>query len=144
MALEGYNVIMKDCILWTQAINPNGYGAKWYKGKTIGAHRYIWVINKGEIPVGMFVCHSCDNPTCVNIEHLFLGTPLDNMRDKISKGRLVTGNPLKTKNGLRPCFECKKVRPETDYHKNGVSKYTGQVLRHHTCKYCRTSRSRFV
>jgi hypothetical protein len=144
MALGVYNIYMKDCILWDKAINPNGYGAKWYRGRTIGAHRYTWIINKGKIPSGMLVCHSCDNPTCVNIDHLFLGSQLDNMRDKIRKGRLKVGNPLKTKDGLRQCFECGNIFPETDFHKNGISKYTGKVLRKHVCKNCRTFTSRFV
>jgi uncharacterized protein YerC len=51
------------------------------------AHRFVWEHLKGKIPPNIMVCHSCDNPRCINIEHLFLGTALDNMRDKVAKNR---------------------------------------------------------
>jgi hypothetical protein len=57
------------------------------------AHILIWLAAGKEIPDGMFVCHSCDTPRCINIEHLFLGTPQDNMDDKVSKGRQHFGGP---------------------------------------------------
>jgi hypothetical protein len=49
--------------------------------------RMVWETTFGPIPPGLFVCHVCDNPRCINTQHLFLGTPLDNMRDKVAKGR---------------------------------------------------------
>lgn len=55
--------------------------------KRVLVHRYAWELTYGPIPDGMLVCHSCDNPPCCEPTHLFLGTPADNMRDKIQKGR---------------------------------------------------------
>ncbi len=56
-------------------------------GKTRKIHRYVWYKNFGPIPLGMCICHKCDNPACININHLFIGTKGDNNRDCENKGR---------------------------------------------------------
>ena len=66
--------------------NP-GYGQFRSYGKIYRAHIASWLIFKGEIPAGRFVCHTCDNPRCSNPEHLFLGSNLENIQDMLSKGR---------------------------------------------------------
>lgn len=77
-----------DCLVWTSPSKThNGYGVTYLNGRTILAHRAIWVAINGEPAPGLDVCHSCDNRLCVKFEHLWLGTRLDNMRDAARKGR---------------------------------------------------------
>lgn len=79
-----------ECWEWLASkVGPLKYGHFW-GGKDSGqimAHRFSWIIHYGEIPEGMYVCHHCDNPPCVNPNHLFLGTYSDNMFDMWNKGR---------------------------------------------------------
>lgn len=76
------------CIEWSGARNQSGYGKYQQNGKTRPAHRVAWEVhNRRSIPVGMQVCHRCDNPPCINPEHLFVGTGADNARDCVAKGR---------------------------------------------------------
>lgn len=75
------------CWNWNLARDKNGYGKAKVKQKDIRAHRLSWIAFRGEIPIGILVCHKCDNPSCVNPDHLFLGSPQANMDDKVKKGR---------------------------------------------------------
>lgn len=75
------------CYLWLGRLNEWGYGVFRIDGKTVLAHRASWEEERGEIPEGMKVCHSCDNPPCINPSHLWLGTDYDNTHDSMRKGR---------------------------------------------------------
>jgi hypothetical protein len=79
------------CWIWTACLSVDGYGAFPFRGKKVGAHRVSYIMNVGEIPDGLCVLHKCDTPTCVNPEHLFLGTKKDNAHDAMAKGRNVKG-----------------------------------------------------
>lgn len=75
------------CWLWTGSTFRLGYGRINLNYKIRSAHRVSWEAHMGKIPVGLHVLHRCDCPPCVNPEHLFLGTHLDNMKDKCRKNR---------------------------------------------------------
>lgn len=85
--LQNYEVIKSGCWIWQGGVSPDGYGKVKRFGKTIRAHRLFYEHYKGKIPQGLWVLHNCDEPRCVNPEHLWLGTQKDNEADKDRKGR---------------------------------------------------------
>jgi len=81
--------IREDCWEWAGALSSSGYGAFAVNRRIVGASRFAWVLFVGPIPDGLFVCHHCDNRACVKwVDHLFLGTNSDNIKDAGNKKRL--------------------------------------------------------
>ena len=77
-----------DCWLWTGSLSSHFAQARLsYKNKTLLAYRVSYELHKGTIPKGKIIRHMCDNPSCVNPEHLEIGTQADNVKDMIDRGR---------------------------------------------------------
>lgn len=109
------------CWEWTGVMKYNGYGRVSVKNKMMIAHRVAYMMSHdAPIPDGMFVCHKCDNPRCVNPEHLFIGTARDNARDSVNKGRNANKKKTHCRNGH-------EFTPENTYSSRG----------HRFCRRCR-------
>lgn len=91
-----------ECWNWIGAKNKDGYGIFNLNGKNTSAHRALWIILNSEIELGLQVCHSCDNPSCVNPNHLWLGTDQQNKDDMVKKGR-------KRKNFIKPYIDSRSL-----------------------------------
>lgn len=86
---------LSPCIEWTGWLERNGYGKTKFEGRSEWAHRVAWIKANGQpIPKGMVVRHKCDNPPCVNPDHLELGTQRDNMADALERNRTARGSAL--------------------------------------------------
>jgi len=113
-----------ECWEWKGGKYPNGYGRFWLRGVGVGAHRIAYLINTGIDPVGLVVCHKCDNPSCVNPDHLFLGTYSDNTRDMIKKGRWSPAppenrNPVQGDRHYRSKFTDDDIRDIRKFYDHG-------------------------
>jgi len=112
------------CFLWLGGVSDRGYGRVRLFGKTAVASRASWILYRGAIPVGSHVLHRCDNPLCVNPDHLFLGTPQDNTDDMLAKGR---NRPIG-----RSMTHCKRGH---EFNDQNTYRHNGQRL----CKTCRAA-----
>ena len=137
MKLEDLDIIKKIknkvnetnyCWLWSGSVTSAGYGDIQINYKRYSTHRYFYMKAFGDIPEGLHVLHKCDVRNCVNPDHLFLGTNLDNIKDAMKKGRkggkknklknyCIRGHEFKEgsfklikSNGKRLCLSCEKTR----------------------------------
>lgn len=109
---------VEECWPWTAGCfkDRGGYGAFWLNGRLWKAQRVAWLFTNGPIPEGLEVLHRCDNPQCCNPAHLWLGTSLENQRDKFEKGRHCYGE----RNG-RAKITVQDVQEIRTLHESGVS-----------------------
>jgi len=137
-----------ECWEWIAAKHRFGYGMLGVDNKVIYAHRFSWQIHFGDIPPGMEVCHSCDNPSCVNPNHFFLGTQTDNVRDMQQKGR-HRGGSLPGESHPQSKLTREQVQAiRKRYAQGGISQRTlaeqydmcqsaiGNIVRRKSWKYC--------
>lgn len=84
----------RGCWEYLGGKDKNGYGQFWINDlrRSIPAHRAMYIAMNGQIPPNLVVCHKCDNPSCCNPDHLFLGTDNDNVQDRVKKGRSASGD----------------------------------------------------
>ena len=106
-----------DCWNWIGGKSKN-YGALTFNKKSYRAHRVSYQIFKGEIPEQMLVCHHCDNPACINPDHLFLGSWSDNMKDAWEKGRMTRNGKIKL-----TIKQIKEIKKLSDRHADIAKKY---------------------
>lgn len=174
MSFEGYIPLIDrlfkravphgKCLLWVGKKDQSGYGTLRLGSKNkghhqIGAHKLAYVLMKADVPPGMHVLHSCDNPACINPMHLSVGTPRDNQRDAMNKNRhssqqpwfaRVTTNLLpSTKSSINPkwCHLIVTTSTRQLALQSGKKRYVGSVCPKHNmairqtsngeCIYCR-------
>lgn len=119
------------CREYTGWRNQSGYGRIKVAGKMPYAHRVAYEVWVGPVPEGLCVCHHCDNPACINPDHLFVGTATDNMRDMWAKGR---GNITAARNADRGAG----MRAAADRRRAAAAESAGYPPDHKRCSRCQT------
>ena len=122
-----------QCWNWHASKEAFGYGHFKYDHRILKAHRFSWEYFRGVIPAGSYVLHKCDNPSCINPNHLFLGTPFDNMQDKIRKGRAVYEMGEKSHNAKLTDAQVQEIRSlysTGKYYQHDLGKRFGVTKQH--------------
>jgi hypothetical protein len=122
-----HGITDEDCWKWKGAKSPYSYPAIWHNKSSIQAYRVSWILNRGDIPPRMEICHKCDMPSCVNPSHLFVGTHRENLIDCAKKNRLNNCRLKRTH-----CPHGHKFTPENTYV--CLAKNTGRT--HRRCRKC--------
>ena len=134
------------CWEWTAAANSKGYGQFSIGGVSKSTHKISYIIHKGEIPDGLMICHTCNNPPCVNPNHLYAGTGKDNAQQAAKEGRLASQQKTHCKAGhefteentalykqkkrgnalTRVCKTCKKINDKRRVNTPERQKYSAE------------------
>lgn len=110
------------CWLWTASLAKDGYGQLYSSEyRFYRAHRVSYFLFNGEFDRNLYVCHSCDTPSCVNPDHLFLGTPKQNMEDRDKKWRVMHGT--KHHSSVLDAEKVRNIRIELSKHKSERGSY---------------------
>jgi uncharacterized protein YceK len=107
-----------ECV--SRSLSHNGYPKVYFGGHQHAASRVAWIMKNGPIPAGVQVCHRCDNPPCVNLDHLFLGTQRENSLDMVSKGRCKAA-----KLTLRDVLDIRTINDSGHYSHRQIGKMFG-------------------
>jgi len=121
----------KKCWLWTGTKNRRGYGKFCFREKkTAIASRVSYILFKGDIPDNYLICHTCDNPSCVNPEHLWAGTTRDNAVDRISKKRFVGDEHPLSRLDAEKVIQMRKLANSGKYKQKVLAKMFGITAGH--------------
>lgn len=124
--------IQTGCLIWTKCKDLKGYGRINYQGTIYRTHRLVYLIHHNlELNTSKYVLHHCDNPSCVYLEHLYLGTQKDNMRDMVKRSR---HKPKKGINQPRAKLKNKDIRKIRFLYQNTKTSYKKLALQFNVCK----------
>ena len=114
------------CLIWTGALNQNGYGVIWIDGINRYAHRINYTLRVSEIPLGMNLLHSCDVPACIEPSHLRIGTQKENVHDTVKRGRVAKGFALpQTKLATKDRIKIKDLYRSGQFTQKALAKIFG-------------------
>ncbi len=122
-----------ECWEWMGVKDKNGYGRIRINKKMYSSHRIIYELICGPIPESICVCHSCDNPSCCNPNHLFLGSQSDNIKDMIIKGRWRKANNFKELNGAHKLTQ-QQVNKIRNLYSTSLYTYKELAIKFKMCK----------